>query len=105
MVFLMVLQFCDPAPQESNVHNESQLSEVSHPGSLERNSHNFLEYSKSLMLSNGGDSVMLTTIVPVATSTPHVAAAAFYHCLVLATKHLIRLRQDAPYDDVIISVL
>ncbi|KAG6813802.1 hypothetical protein H0H92_007214 [Tricholoma furcatifolium] len=43
------------------------------------------------------------TVVPKATSTQHVAASAFYHCLVLATKGLLRLKQIDPYGQFIIT--
>jgi hypothetical protein len=62
-------------------------------------------------------------VVPKTTSTRHVAAAAFYHCLgacvipsryemscnfaeltVLGTKHLVGLRQDQPYDNLSIDI-
>lgn len=59
-------------------------------------------------------------VVPKQTSTPHVAAAAFYHCLgmsarvlsrslshrraVLATKDLVQVAQEAPYGTLRITV-
>lgn len=70
-----------------------------------------------------GDDLSFDTIVPDATSTRHVAAAAFYHCLgelhvlryyrditefhwaVLATKDLIRLRQPEPYGTLRIKIV
>ena len=61
-------------------------------------------------------------VVPRSTSTRHVAAAAFYHCLgrpcirqfvmeselstpVLATKNLVRLEQPEPYVPVLIDII
>ncbi|KAF9456189.1 Rec8 like protein-domain-containing protein [Collybia nuda] len=60
---------------------------------LERNSFNFLEYTKmqlhSLPLS--ASNLDFDTIAPRGTSTRHVAAAAFYHCLgALAHIQIIR---------------
>ena len=69
------------------------------------------------------DRLSFDVIVPKMTSTPHVAAAAFYHCLgeqkclrpvgitsdvfclVLATKDLIRLEQVEAYDSVLIKII
>jgi len=62
------------------------------------------------------------TVVPRLTSTRHVAASAFYHCLgrlcsagmcdadmcmgaVLATKDLLRLKQKDAYGSLIISIV
>jgi len=46
------------------------------------------------------------SVVPRETSTPHVAAAAFYHCLVLATKGVLRLQlnQVGTYGEIIIQL-
>ena len=69
-----------------------------------------------------GERLKFDLVVPQATSTRHVAAAAFYHCLgtlphlcpvaalrsldaVLATKDLIRLEQPVPYKNVVIDIL
>ncbi|KAF8309086.1 hypothetical protein DL93DRAFT_2086112 [Clavulina sp. PMI_390] len=41
--------------------------------------------------------ISLEEIVPVASSTPRVAATAFYHCLALTTKGLLQLHQDGAY--------
>lgn len=49
---------------------------------LERNSFNFLEYARmQAQTAAQPEGLSFDTIVPKATSTPHVAAAAFYHCL------------------------
>ncbi|KAF8974045.1 hypothetical protein BDZ97DRAFT_1912480 [Flammula alnicola] len=50
---------------------------------LERNSFNFLEYAKMQYqtLAKPDGRLTFDTIVPTTTSTRHVAAAAFYHCL------------------------
>ncbi|KAF9526495.1 Rec8 like protein-domain-containing protein [Crepidotus variabilis] len=74
---------------------------------LERNSYNFLEYAKmqQQVLPNVGDRLSFDTVVPKATSTRHVAAAAFYHCLVLATKHLVRLEQPNPFEPTLIGII
>ncbi|KIM85183.1 hypothetical protein PILCRDRAFT_817178 [Piloderma croceum F 1598] len=43
-------------------------------------------------------------IVPNATSNPHVASAALYHCLVLGTKDLVRLNQLEAYGPISIII-
>ncbi|RDB28700.1 hypothetical protein Hypma_015537 [Hypsizygus marmoreus] len=61
---------------------ESQRSDLNLV-SLERNSFNFLEYAKMQLHSLPSSTVNLTfdIVVPHSTSTRHVAASAFYHCL------------------------
>ncbi|KAF8311037.1 Rec8 like protein-domain-containing protein [Cantharellus anzutake] len=81
---------------------QSHLSDASRLVALERNALNFFEYTKQLLASKQSSSIRLQDIAPVETSTPRVAAAAFYHCLGLATKSLIRLKQETPYADVFI---
>ncbi|KAG2159848.1 uncharacterized protein EDB93DRAFT_1074203 [Suillus bovinus] len=84
---------------------ESQLSEVN-MATLERNSFNFLEYAKMQYKSLSGSARFLAfdDVVPQTTSTAHVAAAALYHCLVLGTKDLIRLRQEEAYGTIEIRI-
>ncbi|TCD71548.1 hypothetical protein EIP91_008929 [Steccherinum ochraceum] len=73
---------------------------------LERHSFDFLEYCKiqANAFPSDTNSVGFDDIVPAATSTAHVAAAAFYHCLVLATKDLIRVDQDESFAPLRITV-
>ncbi|TFK57093.1 hypothetical protein OE88DRAFT_1650669 [Heliocybe sulcata] len=75
--FMFDMPVEDKAPVE-----DSQISELNLV-TLERNSHNFLEYTKMQIqsLPHGTDSLTFDDVVPKDTSTPHVAAAAFYHCL------------------------
>ncbi|KXN90037.1 hypothetical protein AN958_05042, partial [Leucoagaricus sp. SymC.cos] len=54
--------------------------------------------------ANPSEELNFATIVPTVTSTRHVATAAFYHCLVLATKDLVRLEQREPYSSILISI-
>ncbi|KAF8807392.1 hypothetical protein BYT27DRAFT_7099303 [Phlegmacium glaucopus] len=74
---------------------------------LERNSYNFLEYAKMQYKTLPKPTGQLTfeTVVPKLSSTRHVAAAAFYHCLVLATKDLIHLEQKNPYEPFTIAIV
>ncbi|KZT02692.1 uncharacterized protein LAESUDRAFT_661292 [Laetiporus sulphureus 93-53] len=92
-------------PGDLSVLNESELSDANLP-TLERNSFNFLEYAKMQLKTFPSSTSTLTfnDVVPKATSTPHVAAAAFYHCLVLATKDLVNVAQDEPYGQLHITV-
>ncbi|KAG1749976.1 Rec8 like protein-domain-containing protein [Suillus paluster] len=84
---------------------ESQLSEVN-LATLERTSFNFLEYARMQYRSLSGSAQFLAfdDVVPQTTSTAHVAAAALYHCLVLGTKDLIRLRQEEAYATIEIRI-
>lgn len=91
------------AQEETQETQKSDLNLVT----LERNSFNFLEYAKMQFQTLSGPGIRLTfdTVVPTLTSTRHVAAAAFYHCLVLATKDLIHLEQQNAYDTVRIAII
>ncbi|TFK93458.1 hypothetical protein K466DRAFT_594355 [Polyporus arcularius HHB13444] len=81
--------------EETN--EESQQSVLT----LEKNSFNFLEYAKMQLTANPSVNAELAfdDVVPKATSTRRVAAAAFYHCLVLTTKNLLSVRQEEPYGE------
>ncbi|KAF9056147.1 Rec8 like protein-domain-containing protein [Panaeolus papilionaceus] len=74
---------------------------------MEKNSFNFLEYAKmqcqTLPQPNGR--LTFEKVTPQMTSTRHVAAAAFYHCLVLSTRDLLRLEQRGPYGDIFLEVV
>ncbi|KAI0801231.1 Rec8 like protein-domain-containing protein [Fomes fomentarius] len=82
--------------EETHPGEESQQSNAL---TLEKNSFNFLEYAKMQLQAfpNADAEVSFDDVVPKATSTPRVAAAAFYHCLVLATKDLLSVRQEEAY--------
>ncbi|KAF7339482.1 RNA cytidine acetyltransferase [Mycena sanguinolenta] len=73
---------------------------------LERNSFNFLEYVRMQLQSLPGSvsDLSFDAVVPMATSTRHVAAAAFYHCLVLATKDLLHVKQPEAYGALSITI-
>ncbi|KAF8078636.1 Rec8 like protein-domain-containing protein [Lyophyllum atratum] len=92
--------------QEQPATLESQRSDMNLI-SLERNSFNFLEYAKmqSYSLPPSTASLTFDIVVPQSTSTRHVAASAFYHCLVLATKDLLRLKQTDPHGQLLITVI
>ncbi|KIK78796.1 hypothetical protein PAXRUDRAFT_36561 [Paxillus rubicundulus Ve08.2h10] len=84
---------------------ESQQSEAN-LAALEKDSFNFLEYAKMQYMSLSGTSqhLVFDDVVPKATSTAHVGAAALYHCLVLGTKDLLRLNQEEPYGRIHIRI-
>ncbi|KAH0590754.1 hypothetical protein H2248_000879 [Termitomyces sp. 'cryptogamus'] len=103
--------FDDDYAFEVNMHDisaalESQKSDMNLV-SLERNSFNFLEYVKmqSYSLPSSATNLTFDIVVPQASSTRHVAASAFYHCLVLATKNLLRLKQTNSHGQLIITAL
>uniref|UniRef100_A0A8H7Y7W3 Rad21/Rec8-like protein N-terminal domain-containing protein n=1 Tax=Psilocybe cubensis TaxID=181762 RepID=A0A8H7Y7W3_PSICU len=95
----------EAVPQE-DTQQETQKSEVNLV-TLERNSFNFLEYAKMQYqtLPKPEGRLEFETVAPKSTSTSHVAAAAFYHCLVLATKNLVGLKQSEPYGRIFIDII
>ncbi|KAF9478528.1 hypothetical protein BDN70DRAFT_933321 [Pholiota conissans] len=95
----------DTAPIPEETQGDTQKSDLNLI-TLERHSFNFLEYTK-MQLQSLSTSTNLTfeTVIPRMTSTRHVAAAAFYHCLVLATKDLLHLQQAEPYNPVVITIV
>ncbi|KAF8274080.1 Rec8 like protein-domain-containing protein [Lactarius quietus] len=73
---------------------------------LERNSYNFLEYVKMQLqtVHRPHEGLAFNNIAPRETSTRHVASAAFYHCLVLATKGVLRVNQLGAYGEIMIKL-
>ncbi|KAF9270204.1 hypothetical protein L218DRAFT_952383 [Marasmius fiardii PR-910] len=95
----------DDEEEPPSPNSETQRSDLNLV-TLERNSFNFLEYVKmqqQAMLGGGTGGLPFDTIAPIATSTRHVAAAAFYHCLVLAAKDLVRISQAEPYGSISVN--
>ncbi|KAJ3790980.1 Rec8 like protein-domain-containing protein [Lentinula aff. detonsa] len=90
----------------TNTQLDSQKSDLNLI-TLERNSFNFLEYAKMQQqaMPAGSEKILFDGVVPKLTSTRHVAAAAFYHCLVLATKDLLKVHQTQPYEAISLRVL
>ncbi|KAJ3863071.1 Rec8 like protein-domain-containing protein [Lentinula novae-zelandiae] len=89
----------------TNTQIDSQKSDLNLI-TLERNSFNFLEYAKMQQqaMPTGSENISFDVVVPQLTSTRHVAAAAFYHCLVLATKDLLKVHQAQPYEAISLKV-
>ncbi|KAJ4486110.1 Rec8 like protein-domain-containing protein [Lentinula aciculospora] len=90
----------------TNTQLDSQKSDLNLI-TLERNSFNFLEYTKMQQqaMPTGSGSISFDVVVPKLTSTRHVAAAAFYHCLVLTTKELLKVHQTDGYEAISLKVL
>ncbi|KAG8219803.1 hypothetical protein J3R82DRAFT_776 [Butyriboletus roseoflavus] len=87
-----------------NLVPESRQSEANRVA-LEKNSYNFLEYAKMQYMSLPSTQYLVfDDVVPTATSTARVAAAALYHCLVLATKDLLQVNQEEPYGRIDIRI-
>ncbi|TFK77110.1 hypothetical protein BDN72DRAFT_783898 [Pluteus cervinus] len=95
----------DVPSDRASEHHVSQASEIN-LGTLEKNSLNFLEYTKMQQQVRTDPFLGLDfdDVVPAQTSTRHVAAAAFYHCLVLGTKDLLALKQPEPYGPISIII-
>ncbi|KAF8140272.1 hypothetical protein EV363DRAFT_1152517 [Boletus edulis] len=73
---------------------------------LEKNSYNFLEYARMQYRSlPSTQCLVFDDVVPKVTSTARVAAAALYHCLVLATKDLLQVNQEEPYGRIDIRII
>ncbi|KAI0031157.1 Rec8 like protein-domain-containing protein [Vararia minispora EC-137] len=92
-------------PEEGTSHASSTLDATL--VTLERNSFKFLEYVRmqARTVSQPADGLSFDVVVPKATSSKHIAAAAFYHCLVLAGKELIRVRQAEPYGEILVNIM
>ncbi|GJE86137.1 Rad21/Rec8 family protein [Phanerochaete sordida] len=84
--------------------DDSQMTDAS-VLTLERNSFNFLEYARQQLNAapSATSSLKFSDVVPTE-STRHVAAAAFYHCLVLSTKDLLKVEQDESYSNIEITI-
>ena len=68
-------------------------------GSLERDSVNFLEWAKTQAADHSD--FLFSDLAPVASTTPQVAASAFWKVLSLSTKGLMGvLEQEEPYGEV-----
>ncbi|PWN47717.1 hypothetical protein IE53DRAFT_233763 [Violaceomyces palustris] len=70
---------------------------------LERETRNFLEYARGISRELHEDVIFFSDLAPVASSSPSIAAQAFYHVLTLATNDQIRVRQDEAYGEIQIS--
>nr|WJN25048.1 meiotic cohesin complex subunit [Sporisorium sorghi] len=73
---------------------------------MEEETRNFYEYAKSIRGQlEDPDFLFFSDLAPVPSSTPAVAAQAFYHTLALASRGRLRVRQDEPYQEIRISLV
>ncbi|SJX60216.1 related to meiotic recombination protein rec8 [Sporisorium reilianum f. sp. reilianum] len=73
---------------------------------MEEETRNFFEYAKSIREQlEDPDFLFFSDLAPVPSSTPAVAAQAFYHTLALATRGNLRVQQDEPYQEIRISIV
>ncbi|KAJ1043487.1 hypothetical protein NDA10_004052 [Ustilago hordei] len=73
---------------------------------MEEETRNFLEYARSIREELEDPSIMFfSDLAPVASSTPAVAAQAFYHTLVLASGGRVKVKQEGAYQEIRVTVL
>nr|WJN25044.1 meiotic cohesin complex subunit [Pseudozyma flocculosa] len=72
---------------------------------MEEETRNLFEYARSIRDQlRDPDVLFFSDLAPVPSSTPAVAAQAFYHTLALATRGNLRVQQDEPYQEIRISL-
>ncbi|EIN13763.1 hypothetical protein PUNSTDRAFT_140229 [Punctularia strigosozonata HHB-11173 SS5] len=89
-------------PAQALAADESQETDTN-VVSLERRSYKFLMYAKMQMQALSGPATSLAFDSIIVPRARKVAAEGFYHCLVLATKDLLRLEQPIPYGSIMIN--
>ena len=73
---------------------------------VEEETRNFYQYARSIRQElKDPNFLFFSDLAPVASSTPAVAAQAFYHTLALASRGALRVHQDAPYHEIRISLI
>ncbi|CDW94466.1 hypothetical protein, partial [Sporisorium scitamineum] len=73
---------------------------------MEEETRNFLEYTRSIREQlEDPNFLFFSDLAPVPSSTPAVAAQAFYHTLALASRGKMRVQQDEPYQEIRISLV
>ncbi|KZT56442.1 hypothetical protein CALCODRAFT_518103 [Calocera cornea HHB12733] len=110
--------FNETAQIQTQSQTQSQSQDPDSLATLERNSFNFLELplcryikaehnvaQRGLPAGVGSAKVTLDGVLPAYAKSRHVAANAFYNCLVLATKSFIQLDQPVPYGDINIQII
>nr|WJN25045.1 meiotic cohesin complex subunit [Pseudozyma pruni] len=91
-----------PAAAERSPTPPSQIFEED----MEEETRNFYEYARSIREELEDPTFLFfSDLAPVASSTPAVAAQAFYHTLALATRGNFRVKQDEPYQEIRISLV
>ncbi|EST09811.1 Rad21/Rec8-like protein, N-terminal [Kalmanozyma brasiliensis GHG001] len=90
------------APAERSPTPPSQIFEED----MEEETRNFYEYARSIRQQlEDPNFLFFSDLAPVASSTPAVAAQAFYHTLALATRGRLKLKQDEPYQEIRITLV
>lgn len=79
--------------------------EVGFEQDLEEETRNFLEYAKSIREELEDTIMFFSDLAPVASSTPAVAAQAFYHLLALTSKARFKVRQEESYAEIRVTLL
>lgn len=73
---------------------------------MEEETRNFYEYTRSIREQLEDPTFLfLSDLAPVASSTPAVAAQAFYHTLALASSGRFKVKQEEPYQEIRISIV
>ncbi|SPO34856.1 uncharacterized protein PSFLO_00327 [Pseudozyma flocculosa] len=72
---------------------------------LEIETANFLEYAKVVRDELEDSFLFFSDLAPVASSSPSVAAQAFYHVLALTQSRRMRVKQDEPYGEIEIRII
>lgn len=68
---------------------------------MQEETRNFLEYARSIREQlQDPDFLFFSDLAPVASSTPAVAAQAFYHTLALAGRASFKVKQDEAYQEI-----
>ncbi|SNX81494.1 related to meiotic recombination protein rec8 [Melanopsichium pennsylvanicum] len=73
---------------------------------IQEETRNFFQYAKSIRDElEDPNFLFFSDLAPVASSTPAVAAQAFYHTLALASMGRLRVKQDEAYQQIRISLI
>lgn len=72
---------------------------------LEQDSYNFLAYATNHAPEDPDEVYLFSDLAPAASTSPGTAAQALYHVLTLATKKLMRVRQDEPFGEISIQIV
>ena len=73
---------------------------------MEEETRNFLDYARNIRAELEDPSFMFfSDLAPVASSTPSVAAQAFFHTLTLASGGNFKVKQDEAYGEIRITLV
>lgn len=71
---------------------------------LEQDSLNFLIYAQNHAPKDPEELYFFSDIAPAASTSPGTAAQALYHVLTLATRKMIKVKQDEPFGEIAIEI-